>query len=205
MQLISILTSLALTATTLAAPGTDLKEAEQIDSTSKAAQAGNWEYCATDFWCDPLTDYYQAGGCYQQADCRNKAKSMDTTNFSCGYFRPYTCWVIIAQITYLMDGLPIPRGDAWRMVDVRSDDLAFVVFTSGSTGRPQGVMHTHNRLTSEHKSYSGLSWLVDPQDVNKLVPIGAVGEIVFESHEPATGYLNDAEETAQTFIRPPVW
>ncbi|GMF67938.1 unnamed protein product [Aspergillus oryzae] len=50
MQLISILTSLALTATTLAAPGTDLKEAEQIDSTSKAAQAGNWEYCATDFW-----------------------------------------------------------------------------------------------------------------------------------------------------------
>ncbi|KAB8245695.1 hypothetical protein BDV35DRAFT_356351 [Aspergillus flavus] len=93
MQLISILTSLALTATTLAAPGTDLKEAEQIDSTSKAAQAGNWEYCATDFWCDPLTDYYQAGGCYQQADCRNKAKSMDTTNFSCGYFRPYTCWV----------------------------------------------------------------------------------------------------------------
>ncbi|GMG01975.1 unnamed protein product [Aspergillus oryzae] len=51
----------------------------------------------------------------------------------------------------------------------------------------------------------GLSWLVDPQDVNKLVPIGAVGEIVFESHEPATGYLNDAEETAQTFIRPPVW
>ncbi len=51
----------------------------------------------------------------------------------------------------------------------------------------------------------GLSWLVDPRDVDKLVPIGAVGEIVFESHELAAGYLNDPEKTAKTFINPPVW
>ncbi|KAB8228318.1 uncharacterized protein BDW43DRAFT_316061 [Aspergillus alliaceus] len=50
MQLISILTSLALTATTIAAPSADLEETKQINSTVKAAQAGNWEYCATDFW-----------------------------------------------------------------------------------------------------------------------------------------------------------
>ena len=51
----------------------------------------------------------------------------------------------------------------------------------------------------------GLSWLVDPRDVDKLVPIGAVGEIVFESHELAAGYLNDPERTAKAFIDPPVW
>ncbi|KAL4738197.1 hypothetical protein BDV11DRAFT_190200 [Aspergillus similis] len=51
----------------------------------------------------------------------------------------------------------------------------------------------------------GLAWLVDSQDVNKLVPIGAVGEIVFESHELAVGYLNDSEKTAETFIDPPIW
>lgn len=51
----------------------------------------------------------------------------------------------------------------------------------------------------------GLSWLVDPQDMDKLVPIGAVGEIIFESHELAAGYLNDPEKTAKTFINPPVW
>ncbi|KAE8375259.1 hypothetical protein BDV26DRAFT_295184 [Aspergillus bertholletiae] len=51
----------------------------------------------------------------------------------------------------------------------------------------------------------GLSWLVDPQDVNKLVPIGALGEIVFESHELAIGYMNDPEKTAKTFIDPPTW
>ena len=54
-------------------------------------------------------------------------------------------------------------------------------------------------------SIGGRSWLVDPQDVHKLVPIGAVGEIVFESHELAAGYLNDPEKTAKTFIDPPVW
>lgn len=51
----------------------------------------------------------------------------------------------------------------------------------------------------------GLSWLVDPQDVNQLVPVGAVGEIVFESHELAAGYINDPDKTAKTFIDPPIW
>lgn len=51
----------------------------------------------------------------------------------------------------------------------------------------------------------GCAWLVDPKDVNKLVPIGALGEIIFESRELALGYLNDTIKTAATFIEPPLW
>lgn len=51
----------------------------------------------------------------------------------------------------------------------------------------------------------GLTWLVDAHDSNKLVPVGAVGGIVFESHELALGYLNDPEKSARTFLDPPAW
>lgn len=41
------------------------------------------------------------------------------------------------------------------------------------------------------------SWIVDKSDHNKLVPIGAVGELVLEGYTLARGYLDDPEKTAQ--------
>ncbi len=49
-------------------------------------------------------------------------------------------------------------------------------------------------------SINKLSWLVDSWDVNKLMFIIAVSEIVFESHELATEYLNDSKKIIKTFI-----
>ncbi len=48
-------------------------------------------------------------------------------------------------------------------------------------------------------------WLVDPNDSDRLVPIGAVGELVVAGPSLARGYLNDAERTARSFIAAPVW
>ncbi|KAJ5192826.1 hypothetical protein N7449_008968 [Penicillium cf. viridicatum] len=48
-------------------------------------------------------------------------------------------------------------------------------------------------------------WIVRPDNVEKLVAIGTVGEIVIEGIAVAQGYLNDPAQTSQVFIPPPQW
>lgn len=48
-------------------------------------------------------------------------------------------------------------------------------------------------------------WLVDPDDSECLVPIGAVGELVVAGPSLAQGYLNDVKRTAAAFIAAPAW
>jgi acyl-CoA synthetase (AMP-forming)/AMP-acid ligase II len=48
-------------------------------------------------------------------------------------------------------------------------------------------------------------WVVDPSDYNKLVPLGAIGELLVEGPILARGYLNDLEKTAAAFINDPLW
>ncbi|OCK74801.1 acetyl-CoA synthetase-like protein [Lepidopterella palustris CBS 459.81] len=49
------------------------------------------------------------------------------------------------------------------------------------------------------------AWIVDPQDVNKLLPVGCVGELVISGPTLASGYLNDEVATANVFITDPAW
>ncbi|CAG1997412.1 unnamed protein product [Fusarium graminearum] len=46
-------------------------------------------------------------------------------------------------------------------------------------------------------------WLVDPDDHNKLVPVGAVGELLIEGPIVGQGYLGDPEKTKEAFISDP--
>lgn len=48
-------------------------------------------------------------------------------------------------------------------------------------------------------------WLVDPNDSDRLVPIGTVGELVVAGPSLAQGYLNDTARTARSFIAAPAW
>lgn len=53
---------------------------------------------------------------------------------------------------------------------------------------------------------SGLvTWLVDPENCQSLVPIGAVGELLLEGPLVGLGYLKDEEKTAEAFIEDPEW
>ncbi|KAF4209821.1 hypothetical protein CNMCM8927_005024 [Aspergillus lentulus] len=49
------------------------------------------------------------------------------------------------------------------------------------------------------------TWVVDPADHHRLLPIGSVGELLLEGPTIASGYLNNPEQTAVTFVDCPQW
>lgn len=49
------------------------------------------------------------------------------------------------------------------------------------------------------------TWIVDPDDGQKLTPIGAVGELCLEGPLLANGYLEDSNRTAAVFVKDPPW
>ncbi|KAM0193804.1 hypothetical protein ACHAPI_007459 [Fusarium lateritium] len=51
----------------------------------------------------------------------------------------------------------------------------------------------------------GTSWVVDQDDHNELLPIGAVGELLIEGHILATGYFHDQAKIEAAFIDTPAW
>lgn len=50
-----------------------------------------------------------------------------------------------------------------------------------------------------------VTWVVDPQDSNRLMPIGTVGELVLEGPLVGLGYLNEPQITTASFIEDPSW
>ncbi|KAJ5279769.1 nonribosomal peptide synthase [Penicillium angulare] len=51
----------------------------------------------------------------------------------------------------------------------------------------------------------GRSWLVRPDNVEVLVPVGAEAEMLIEGPSLALGYLQEPQRTADAFISPPSW
>ncbi|CAG7950456.1 unnamed protein product [Penicillium olsonii] len=52
---------------------------------------------------------------------------------------------------------------------------------------------------------NSLAWIVDPQNHSRLLPVGAVGELVIQGPVVSRGYLNRPEQTAESFVAPPAW
>ncbi|ETN41090.1 uncharacterized protein HMPREF1541_03025 [Cyphellophora europaea CBS 101466] len=55
------------------------------------------------------------------------------------------------------------------------------------------------------EAIGALYWIADPQDYNRLVPVGCTGELLLEGPTVARGYLHDKEKTANAFIANPSW
>ena len=48
-------------------------------------------------------------------------------------------------------------------------------------------------------------WVVDQNDHNRLLPMGAVGELILSGPPVGKGYVGDAKKSASAFIQPPRW
>lgn len=55
------------------------------------------------------------------------------------------------------------------------------------------------------KPTTGRYWIVDPVDVDRLAPLGAVGEVIIESSTIGREYLDEPKKTAAAFIQAPAW
>ena len=63
----------------------------------------------------------------------------------------------------------------------------------------------HDQAKTVGKALNSRCVLVDPEDHNKLVPIGATGELVVSGPSIARAYLNNEEKTLSSFIKDPPW
>jgi amino acid adenylation domain-containing protein len=55
------------------------------------------------------------------------------------------------------------------------------------------------------RSFGHNTWVVDPRNHNRLVPVGSIGELLLEGPQVGLGYLADPEKTAASFIADPNW
>ena len=52
---------------------------------------------------------------------------------------------------------------------------------------------------------AGLNWIVDPVNHNRILPVGAVGELLAEGPTLARCYLDDLAKTQVAFVKSPTW
>ncbi|KAK8091788.1 nonribosomal peptide synthase Pes1 [Apiospora hydei] len=74
------------------------------------------------------------------------------------------------------------------------------------------IAATANRITNPDedpanigKALGGICWIADPEDHNKLAPLGTIGELLIEGSIVARGYLDNPEKTAEVFVENPTW
>ncbi len=68
------------------------------------------------------------------------------------------------------------------------------------------TVNSHMRHSSNPANLGrglGRCWVVDPQNHNRLAPLGSVGELVVEGPTLSSGYLRNEPETLQSFHREP--
>lgn len=67
------------------------------------------------------------------------------------------------------------------------------------------INNTVTVSTGIGKGVGGVTWITDPEDQNRLMRVGDVGELLIEGPVVGIGYLGEPEKTAEVFMDDPEW
>lgn len=67
------------------------------------------------------------------------------------------------------------------------------------------IMSATTKPNNLGKVVTARGWVVSRDDINQLVPLGAVGELILEGGGVGAGYLNNPEKTAEAFVDDVNW
>lgn len=98
----------------------------------------------------------------------------------------------------------ITRWSDRRMFNAYGPSEATVIATTSLKVDQDGI-RLDDDCNSIGTAVCGRAWIVDPHNKNRLLPVGAVGELVLEGYNIARGYLNNVKKTEEVFITKPQW
>ena len=106
--------------------------------------------------------------------------------------------------TLAMGGEAIPSAEIARWRQVES-----VIGIYGPAECAQALCITPLDSSSPSgyvgRAFGARTWLIEPGRIDRLAPIGAVGELVIDGPSVATGYWKDETTTASSFLAIPPW
>ncbi|PHH91429.1 hypothetical protein CDD83_523 [Cordyceps sp. RAO-2017] len=107
--------------------------------------------------------------------------------------------------TLILLGEPASRADVERLWDYFHVINAYGPAECTTHATINAEASSPEAALSIGEGKGALTWVVEPDDHTKLVPLGAVGELLLEGPLLARGYLDDPERTAASFISDTPW
>ncbi|KEZ39119.1 hypothetical protein SAPIO_CDS10511 [Scedosporium apiospermum] len=110
----------------------------------------------------------------------------------------------VEAIMFLGEAVRVQDASRWLDYNVR------VINTYGPCEcTPISTVGRHSscptQVTAIGKGVGAVTWVVDPDNYQLLVPPGCIGELVLEGPVVGKGYLNNPAKTTEAFIEDPAW
>ncbi|KAJ5162695.1 uncharacterized protein N7500_004525 [Penicillium coprophilum] len=108
--------------------------------------------------------------------------------------------------TLILLGEPVKTRDIERW---QSQEIQIINAYGPAECTPITTIHAFGSSTDEiiriGKGVGLVTWIVDPEDHDRLLPLGCTGELLLEGPLVGIGYMGDPDKTAEAFIEDPEW